>query len=163
MWIRTASDKDLEAVQALLVDTWHATYDDIYGADKVDDITGDWHSIEALRQRLKQPNSEFLVADDGKVVGGMAFASMKDDNTLALHQLYVSPRMQGFGIGGQLLEEILSCFFDAKTVELEVEPENKPAVRFYKKYGFAETGSTGNCGKSDSGIKAVVMSRKLAL
>ena len=76
MFTRTASDRDLDAVRALLVETWHATYDAIYGRDRVIAITDDWHSIEALRARLKQPHSEFVVADDGAAIGGMAFASV---------------------------------------------------------------------------------------
>ena len=66
MWIRTASQRDLEAVHRLLVETWHDTYDQIYGIEKVKAITTDWHSIAALRKRLTLPQSEFVVADSGK-------------------------------------------------------------------------------------------------
>ena len=33
----------------LLVETWHATYDAIYGAERVTEITDDWHSIASLQ------------------------------------------------------------------------------------------------------------------
>ena len=35
MFVRTASSRDIEAVRALLVETWHDTYDAIYGPGKV--------------------------------------------------------------------------------------------------------------------------------
>ena len=34
MFVRTAGERDLAEVRALLVETWHATYDAIYGAEQ---------------------------------------------------------------------------------------------------------------------------------
>ncbi|TGP80662.1 GNAT family N-acetyltransferase, partial [bacterium M00.F.Ca.ET.221.01.1.1] len=79
MFVRTAGDRDLAAVRALLVETWHATYDAIYGAERVTEITNEWHSIASLKARLVKPSSEFLVADGGKRIGGMAFAEAVGD------------------------------------------------------------------------------------
>src|SRR4051812_36821706 len=111
MFVRTASERDVAAVRALLVETWHATYDAIYGVGKVTEITDDWHSVASLKVRLAKPYSEFLVADDGKTIGGMAFASSDPDGkTVTLHQLYVHPDLQGRGIGGMLLDEIIESF-----------------------------------------------------
>ena len=42
MWVRTASKRDLPAISRLLGETWHATYDAIYGAERVGEITGEW-------------------------------------------------------------------------------------------------------------------------
>jgi hypothetical protein len=64
-FVRTASARDLDKVRALLVETWHATYDTFYGVDKVDELTAKWHSIEALRARLQRKSAEFVVADNG--------------------------------------------------------------------------------------------------
>ncbi len=162
MFVRTASRRDLEAVRALLVETWHDTYDAIYGAAKVTAITGDWHSIAALEARLDTPNTEFLVADDGKAIGGMAFATTVDDGrTVMLHQLYVRPGMQGRGIGGLLLDEIEGCFPGADKVRLEVEEKNAKAVAFYLAQGFSQVGRTANCGSEQSGIPALVFERPI--
>ena len=78
MFVRTASERDLAAIRSLLVETWHATYDEIYGPARVTEITDECHCISALRARLTCPNSEFLVADDGKEIGGVAFAVAED-------------------------------------------------------------------------------------
>ncbi len=161
MFVRTASTRDLPAVRALLIATWHDTYDAIHGAERVTEITDEWHSIPALEARLSRPRSEFLVADDGKRIGGMAFASLGDGATVELQQLYVLPEFQGRGIGGLLLDEIESCFPEAARVRLEVEEKNLKAIAFYVAQGFAEVGRTANCGGGESGIPALVYERPI--
>ena len=162
MWVRTASERDLSAINALLVATWHDTYDAIYGVDKVNEITGAWHAVPVLRQRLGQPNSEFVVADTGEQICAVAFASSQDGTVIDLHQLYVLPDSQGQGAGGLLLTEITDCFPHAKRIRLEVEETNHQAVAFYERKGFVENGRTANCGQDDSGIPARVFERELA-
>jgi GNAT superfamily N-acetyltransferase len=163
MFVRTASERDLDLIKALLAETWHATYDAIYGVERVNAITAEWHSIASLKARLTRPNSEFLVADDGKQITGMAFAAATNDaGVVMLHQLYVWPQMQGKGVGRLLLDEVEQCFPEARTLRLEVEEANAPAVRFYLAYGFAQVGATANCGAAQSGIPALIFEKKLA-
>ncbi|MEX3008818.1 GNAT family N-acetyltransferase [Hoeflea sp. TYP-13] len=156
MWVRTASERDLQEINRLLVTTWHDTYDGIYGVDKVNEITGTWHAVPVLKQRLTQPNSEFVVVDTGEKICAMAFASTQDGKLIDLHQLYVLPEVQGQGAGGQLLDEIKVCFPEAKRIRLEVEETNQKAVAFYERKGFVETGRTANCGEPGSGLPALI-------
>jgi ribosomal protein S18 acetylase RimI-like enzyme len=160
VFVRTASERDLAAVRALLVETWHATYDAIYGVERVTEITNDWHSIASLKARIGRPNSEFLVADDGKTIGGMAYAAATTDPKLVmLHQLYVHPSFQGEGIGKMLLDEIEDSFPDARMLRLEVEAANTSALAFYRANGFVQAGETANCGSDQSGIPALVLEK----
>lgn len=162
MFVRTAGERDLAAINALLVTTWHDTYDSIYGIEKVNEINEAWHAVPLLQERIDQPNAEFVVADSGEQICAVSFASSEDDGTVVkLHQLYVLPECQGQGIGGLLLSEIMTCFPDAKRIRLEVEEANLPAIAFYQSMGFTEAGRTANCGRSDSGIPALVFERKL--
>lgn len=161
MFIRSAGERDLTAIRELLVTTWHATYDGIYGEEQVVEITNEWHSIASLKARLLRPNSEFLVADDGNRIGGMAFAAATtDQKTVLLQQLYVHPDCQHAGIGHMLLDEIEGCFPDALLMRLEVEIANEPALAFYLKHGFVQSGTT-NCGAADVDIPALVLEKKL--
>jgi len=161
MFVRTASERDLAAVRALLVETWHATYDAIYGAERVREITDDWHSIASLKARLTRPNSEFLVADDGKRIGGMAFAAATTDpKTVLLNQLYVLPACQRQGIGQALLDEVEASFPEAQTLRLEVEEANIAAIAFYRSQGFLPVGKTADCG-GNSGLPALVFEKSL--
>ena len=159
-FVRTAMEKDLPRVREILVDTWHATYDDVYGVDKVTEITDSWHSLERLEQNRHTPNSEFLVADNGEVIGGVAFATQKE-KTIHLHQLYVHPDFHGGKTGLHLMIEIENSFIDAETISLEVEELNQKAIAFYKKYGFSVVGKTENCGQASSGIEALIMEKPI--
>jgi ribosomal protein S18 acetylase RimI-like enzyme len=163
-FVRSASEADLVKVQALLADTWRATYTPFYGAEKVEALIADWHSIPSLKARLKTPHSEYLVADDGRRIGGMAFASMSDKlpKTVLLHQLYVHPDCQRQGIGRDLFAELETCFPDADTMRLEVEPANAAAIDFYRAHGFEEAGKVDDCGGCNSGIPALIMEKRLA-
>ncbi|MCO6392003.1 GNAT family N-acetyltransferase [Aliihoeflea aestuarii] len=158
MFVRTVSKRDVQAVRDLLVETWHATYDVIYGADRVTQITDEWHSLAALEARLDVPMSEFLVADDGEAIGGMAFADTVDDGkTLMLRQLYVRPAFQGRGIGGMLLDEVEGCFPEAARIRLEVEEANAKAIAFYLAQGFARIGEA----KGADGVVALIYERPI--
>lgn len=161
-FVRTAGKQDLEAISALLSDTWHDTYDRIYGTDKVSEITASWHSRQALERNLAQLTSEFIVADDGTRIGGVAFASWSDPESkqVTLHQLYVHPACQGQRIGAALLDEIIDAFPDANTLRLEVEPANEKAIGFYRANGFEKVGETADCG-GRTGIPAAIYERSL--
>lgn len=163
-FVRTASERDLEKVRALLAETWHATYDTYYGAEKVKELTAKWHSIDALRERLQRKNAEFVVADNGTELAGMGYAAMSDTlaKTVVLHQLYVLPKYQRQGIGREMFAELETCFPDAERMRLEVEPQNLHALAFYRAHGFAEVGTTANCGDEQSGVPALILEKRLS-
>lgn len=161
MWIRTASERDLQEIRTLLINAWHDTYDSIYSADKVSEINEEWHSLNALKPKLTQPDSEFILADAGEGISGMAFASTRDGKVVDLHQLYVLPQSQGQGVGTLLLEELESCFAEARRIRLEVEETNAKALAFYEKAGFHEVGRTDDCGAAGSGLPALVLEKTI--
>lgn len=138
--IRPATDDDLEALRVLLRETWHATYDDIYGPEDVERLTSDWHSIEAMEQRLSRPNSCFLVGEVAGEIAGMAFAAVEEPRIVFLHQLYVLPERQGEGIGSALLHAVESGFTDADRIRIDVEAANRAAIGFYERHGFVTEG-----------------------
>lgn len=161
MWIRTVDRDDLENIRDLLVKTWHATYDDIYGKDRVNAINEDWHSLKALQKRMTKPYSEFVIADDGTEILGVAYASMGDERVAYLHQLYVNPQAQGRGAGKALLIEMESAFPMAAKMRLEVEEANSKAIAFYENQGYRQVDRTDNCGSRDSGIPALILEKQI--
>lgn len=162
-FIRSAGETDLDQVASLLHRSWHATYGAIYSAEKVGELTAAWHSPAALKAQLARPDSEFVVADDGSRIGGMAYAAMDGDeeDVVVLHQLYVDPDLTGQGIGRDLFAEVETCFPAAKRMRLDVEPKNERALRFYRGLGFSEVGWKKNCGGVGSGIAAMILEKTL--
>lgn len=140
MFIRTASERDLEAVKTLLVETWHATYDPIYGAEGVTEISERWHSLLWLKQLMRRPRSEFIVADTGSELAGMAYAAIRENDVgvVEVEELDVRPAMQSKGVGRMLLAELEESFWDCRLMQLEVEEKNIRALDFYRAGGFAE-------------------------
>ena len=163
-FVRTASERDLAKVSALLAETWHATYDALYGADKVSEITARWHSVPALKSRLERKDSEFVVADNGRELAGMGYAAMSKDRpkTALLHQLYVLPRHQRQGIGRDMFAELETCFPDANAMLLEVDPRNDAAVAFYAAHGFVKVGEARHTADDVSGVPLHVYEKPLS-
>lgn len=163
MFVRTASERDLEKIKALLADTWHVTYDAIYGIDRVNEITTEWHSLAALKARLTRPHSEFLVADDGKKIAGMAFAAATSGSkVVVLYQLYVHPEHQRAGIGRMLLDEVEQSFPEAHSIRLEVEEANTQALGFYLANGFVKSGADPEPETAETGISSLVLEKNLS-
>ena len=142
VFVRTAGARDIPAIRALLSETWHATYDGLYGPAMVEELTAEWHSPKALQAMLDRDRSDYLVADDGERLSGCAYAAAAGDDArvVTLFQLYVLPAHQGRGIGGMLLEEIEQSFFESEILRLEVEEKNTRAVAFYETEGFTQVG-----------------------
>ena len=159
-FVRTATPSDVSAICDLLAKTWRDTYVEFYGATKVEEIIATWHSADAILRNIGKTNGEYLVADDGTQLGGMAFASIAE-KTISLHQLYVLPDLHRQGIGQMLFAEIESCFMDANVIALEVEPKNTSAIAFYHRHGFESGEITANCGTAISVIPALRMTKLL--
>jgi GNAT superfamily N-acetyltransferase len=162
-FVRTAGQEDVEKIRGLLGETFHAAYDSFYGADKVAQMVGGWHTANAIRSRIGKKDGEFLVADDGRRIGGIAYAAMypKMAKTVMLHQLYVRPSCQNEGIGRDLFAEIETCFPDAEIMRVEVALPNVRAMSFYERLGFAEVDRMEEWGAPNSGLPAIIMEKQL--
>jgi len=141
IWIRTASINDIEAIHALLQASWHASYDDLIGAETVTTIVSDWYDPMQIAQDINQPEAEYIVADDGVTLYGVAHAlsGILTDNpdTVLIHQLCVSPLHQCQGLGGQLLDELESCFPAAPRFQVRLAEKNERALQFFTHRGYA--------------------------
>lgn len=163
-FVRTASERDVEPVRALLDETFHASYDAFYGADKVRKMVEGWNSVSAIRSRIGKPGAEFLVADNGKEIGGIGYAAMyaKMAKTVMLHQLYVRPSRQNEGIGRDIFAELETCFPDAEIMRVEVALQNVRAMSFYRRLGLIEVDRMEEWGAPNSGLPAIIMEKRLA-
>ena len=160
--IRDAEAADLPAVRSLLVETWHATYDGIYGWQRVAQLTNAWHSLDALTAQLGRERGVFLVALLGEEIVGTASARPEPDRAAMLTRLYVTPNRQGGGIGRTLLQVALACFPAAPVARLEVEGQNERAISFYERMGFFMQQQARFDGRDDT-PNTVIMAKRLVV
>lgn len=159
-FIRSATEQDLPRVQALLKDSWMRTYVAHEGEDKIRAVSDEWHSLERLKAQLKQPRSEFVVADDGKTLGGMGYALQTDQTVAELKQLHVTAETQGQGVGSDILSELETSFPGVTTMRLDAHPGNADALRWYEKRGYRKYGEADQCG-GEFDLPAVLMEKRL--
>lgn len=162
-FVRTASERDLDKVRTLLAEGFHTAYAGFYGEAKVNDLVAHLFSPAALQARLAKKNAEFLVADNGKHIGGIGYAAVSEEmvKTVVLHLLYVRPSLHRQGIGREIFAELETCFPDAEIMRLEVEPRNTTAIAFYHAHGFADAGRNENDGPGQSGIATLILEKPL--
>ena len=151
--IRSAEHSDLDAIRALLVETWHDTYDSILGTEQVTAITDDWHSLENLARAIGRPDHAFLLAEVDGRIAGTASATLDGPGHLNLDRIYVRPGMQRRGIGQALLAAIRDAFPETRSMALEVERRNQIGLAFYRKLGFRDAGQTGTCGGHGDSVR----------
>lgn len=154
MFVRTASERDLQEASRLIGESLHAAYDAFYGLDMVGSIAKALYSREALKSAMNRPLSEFLVADDGEAIAGVAFAAAPGDDarTVDVLGLYVRPALQGHGIGGMLLQELEDSFFETERIRLEVDARNLRALGFLEGEGYERRGQ-----RREEGLQATLV------
>jgi GNAT superfamily N-acetyltransferase len=109
--------------------------------------------VERVRALLRDPDSWFLLANEGPVSVGMACAEpLRGKGGIGpglpggcfLNLLFVVPERWGEGIGGVLLDAVLA---EAKRrhysrIHLFTHGDNERSHRLYRSRGFAPTGET---------------------
>lgn len=162
MWVRTAREEDLQAVHALLAETWHATYDEVMGRETVTSVIAILFSLDSLREKLKRPYSEFVVADNGQgKLDGIAFASQTDDTVATLIDLYVRPSEQVQGLGTMLLAEMEMAFPGVRVMRLDVVGRQTGAVSFFNRKGYVTVGRSTDWGAASCGEPKLIMEKSL--
>lgn len=139
---------DRTGVQRVARAGWHAVYDDIIGADRVDATIDSWYDEDALSVDVERASRPFFVAiADDRVVGFVEGAppdhSDQDSesgppDTYELYRIYVHPEHWEEGIGTRLLDRLVSDL-DERGVDqlrLSVLADNERAVDFYEERGF---------------------------
>lgn len=155
MWIRTASRNDINAIHDLLVETWHATLDDLVGRGEVDRKIDHDYTTDMLKKMLSRPASEYVVADDGDMLHGVAYAAqgaVKGDSEIALVlHLCVKPESRGQGIGQRLLIELEEAFPAARKIRVVLNKKDVRTQKFFEEQGYKHLGKSGD-NKSDNDV-----------
>ncbi|KAF1004575.1 MAG: Aminoalkylphosphonate N-acetyltransferase [Luteibacter sp.] len=151
--LRPSRPSDADAVIALLMGTYHATWEPHLRPEAAARFGTGKHAIKYVEGYLDQ----FTVAERAGQVVGMVHA--RGDFLDALHVL---PACQGEGIGGRLLavaEEGMRREGLAMA-RLETDTFNERSRAFYRRHGYVET-DTYPDEEWDSGFTTVLMTKPL--
>ena len=96
---------------------------------------GGWSDRRTLA--VLERETVFVAEGDSEPAGYVALEARGD--AVRVDQLLVSPAYEGQGVGHQLLAwaEGYAISQRARSLEIVVEPDNRPALDFYRRYGFA--------------------------
>ncbi len=141
--IQKAIPEDAQEIGEVFYRTWLATYPNAEVGITTDDVEDIWKnrgSVDGSRFKSFPDNELFLTAKcDGQVVGVCSL--VKHENKNELKAIYVLPEYQGRGIGKMFWEEALKYFDKKKKICVEVADYNAPAINFYKRLGFVDSGN----------------------
>ncbi|WP_297323512.1 GNAT family N-acetyltransferase [uncultured Bartonella sp.] len=147
MWIRTASKDDINAIHDLLIETWHAKFDDLVEREEVDRQLARQFMPDMLKKNLSRPASECVVADDGEILHGAAYAAqgaIKGDSEIAvIFYLCVKPESQSKGVGQRLLIELEEAFPSARKIRINVNNKDLRMQEFFVEQGYKKLGKSG--------------------
>ena len=113
MHVRDATGSDLEAVREVARASWETDYPDILSRESVDEGFDEWYGPDRLRENVKEPRSELLVAEVEESVIGFAHAFV-DPEEVTLLRLYVRPGSRGEGAGRELFEALVERATEAR-------------------------------------------------
>jgi ribosomal protein S18 acetylase RimI-like enzyme len=100
-------------------------------------------SRSGLRRLLASPSAEFLVAQAGVAVAGVAIVLFRANSRVArLYSLAVAPEHTGRGIATALLAraETIARARRCLSLRLEVHENNRSAITVYGKAGYRQFG-----------------------
>ncbi|WP_129114139.1 GNAT family N-acetyltransferase [Halegenticoccus tardaugens] len=162
MDIRPARSDDVDAIQRVAKRAWDATYDEILGAETIDETLAEWYSETTLRGAMDTPGTAFLVADEGGEVTGFCHGVVEQERGDIL-RMYVDPDRWGEGIGTALHERVRNDLLDFNMKELQaiVLADNDIGNEFYRKLGFEKVGE-GEVTMGDETYTENVYTKRLA-
>jgi ribosomal protein S18 acetylase RimI-like enzyme len=98
-----------------------------------------------VEKYLDQPDARILLAEENGISVGMIsffirFNLFHAGRVCQIEELVVKEEVQGRGIGGKLLEEVIKIARDQRCAEISVSTmfTNKRAISFYKNHGLID-------------------------
>ena len=149
--IREAGVDDVDALSAIGHASFKAAYEEWSEPDDLVVHLQDFFSSKAIFGEIQLPGRNYLIAMNGSEPAGFVKIRKNDrpdavpaSRALELHQVYVLPDQQRYGIGGLLIMAAAKFARDkaADGIWLTVWEDAPWAVNFYLKCGFEHVGDT---------------------
>lgn len=109
--------------------------------DTLIDEFDDFWTYDILKDELNNPNSEYFIAKlDNNILGFAGIWKSVDD--VHITDIVVKKSNRRSGIGSCLLQKLIKTANSEnfKSITLEVNENNLPAINLYLKYGFKKVG-----------------------
>jgi GNAT superfamily N-acetyltransferase len=142
--IREATPDDFADVAQMHYPVWRRSWTGILAAPVLDLLGPPKRWVaEIYPQSLNRRGWRMWIAESGRQTLGVAiFGPDSDDpDDLQIDALYIAEESQRHGIGGRLLDEVLSAFPSGDVI-LWCAEKNGKARRFYEKNNFRVDGRT---------------------
>ena len=142
--LRVAGPDDADQLTAVFLDCWRISYAQVMPAPLVEAMTSR-QARSMWADALERPRQTLLAATGDEpphaVLGFVGF-QLQEDGAGYIGSLYVSPKLQGGGVGRLLLsaaeKELRGS--GARTARLWVFEENAPSRAFYARQGWQPDG-----------------------
>ncbi|MFS4428160.1 GNAT family N-acetyltransferase [Chryseobacterium sp. GVT01B] len=145
--INTSSEKDLEILQNIGIQTFTETFAEDNTEEAMKKYLEESFNTEKIKSELSNPDSFFYIAweEDNpvgylKVNSGKAQTELQDETSLEIERIYVKKSHHGKKVGQLLYNQALETarHLNKSYLWLGVWEENLRALNFYRKNGFVE-------------------------
>ncbi len=136
--ITPALPEDFDTIQELAHAIWPPTFGTILSPEQITYMLDMMYSLTSLKSQFEQGHRFLLLKFDGKFVGYAGYEIHYLGQAITkVHKIYLSPDVQGKGLGKLLLNQMAALAMEAgdQTLALNVNRYN-PAKSFYEHYGF---------------------------
>jgi len=143
--IRRATTDDASGIAKIHVETWRSAYSGIVSQSYLDSLSIEMRTETWIRQIDDPSNHIWVSFMDGSVSGFIAGGASRDEDLPdwdEIYAIYVSPEVQGRGIGRTLTGAFLAEH--SNPCALWVLEENLAGIDFYRSIGFERDGMTKN-------------------
>lgn len=142
-----ATANDARGAAEVIYKSWTTTFRDEARGITQEDVEDrmkhlrDEEYLKKMEESYAYPPSNmrrFVAKENGKVIGYCAV--IEDETHNRLGGLHVLPDRKWRGIGSKLVNQAKQVLNPQKDTFISVAETNEPAIEFYKKHGFVDTG-----------------------
>jgi diamine N-acetyltransferase len=146
---RDGAPEDAEALSRLAQDTFEETFGGLYRLEDLQRHLEDTFGLDAIRQKLEDPDVDVRIAEAGRrmigyaIIGPVRLPYTPDHQpALELYRLYIRASDQGVGVGRILFNWVLTRARERASAELclGVWEHNERAIAMYESRGFETVG-----------------------
>lgn len=145
MDFRAARPSDAATVRDLAASSLSASYAPALDEATIDAAVDSWYTRERVESAAREDESVLLLAVEDDAVVGFAKGVVvgRREPVGEIHWLHVAPEHRGHGVGARLLDRVEAELRDAGAERFAgfVLAVNDAGAAFYRRHGYAETGS----------------------